>query len=140
MCSPLGFLCDGPCTFDGETHSCRERVQWLVREGASTVAAALDTVSHECGGQCMCSAADFGVQEDVETTAMLVTSPEPPLHGSTTLQSTSEASADQTTSTANTEVHSSEPVQGDGDLEDAPAPPQEGDGELEEPQEGDGEF
>merc|ERR1712228_1145768 len=62
MCSPTEFpelQCDSPCMFDGETHSCRDRVQWLVRERGSTVAAALDTVSQECGGQCICGAADF---------------------------------------------------------------------------------
>merc|ERR1712050_649544 len=71
MCSPTGFPefhCESPCTFDGETYSCRERVQWLVGEGNSTVASALDTVSYECGGQCMCRAADFGVQDDLFTT------------------------------------------------------------------------
>merc|ERR1712060_840101 len=62
MCSPTEFpelQCDSPCMFDSETHSCRDRVQWLVRERGSTVAAALDTVSQECGGQCICGAADF---------------------------------------------------------------------------------
>merc|ERR1712060_429176 len=81
-CSPdefPEFHCESPCMFEGETYSCRERVQWLVRERGSTVAAALDTVSHECGGQCMCSAADLGHQ---------VTSPEPPQSESTTTQST----------------------------------------------------
>merc|ERR1712176_292238 len=52
--SPVASVCDSPCFFDGETHSCRERVQWLVTEGESTVVAALDLVSHECDGQCTC--------------------------------------------------------------------------------------
>merc|ERR1712228_497195 len=101
--------------FEGVTHSCRERVQWLVGEGGSTVVAALETVSQECSEQCMCSPADFGVQEDLSTTAMLVSSPEPPHHGSTTLPS-----AEQTTSTTATERNASEPVQGDGDLSTMP--------------------
>merc|ERR1712151_1470701 len=61
-CSPTEFpelQCDTPCMFDGETHSCRERVQWLVRERGSTIAAALPNVSQECGGQCICDAADL---------------------------------------------------------------------------------
>merc|ERR1719203_1804332 len=98
MCSPTEFPefhCESPCTFDGETYSCRERVQWLVRGGGSLVAAALDTVSYECGGQCMCSAADFGVQDDLLTTAVSVTSPKPTQHEST-LPSDSSASSDQT--------------------------------------------
>jgi len=111
MCSPVDVLCDSRCMFEGVTASCRERVQWLVGEGGSTVVAALDTVSQECSEQCMCGAADFGVQEDLSTTAMLVSSPEPTLQGSTTPQSTSEA-ADETTSTTAAEVNSSEPVQG----------------------------
>merc|ERR1711920_353128 len=73
-----------------------ERVQWLVGAGGSTVFAALETVSQECSEQCTCSAADFGVQEDLSTTARLVTSPEPTHQDSTTPQSTSEA-ADETT-------------------------------------------
>merc|ERR1712003_503601 len=56
------FQCESPCTFDGETYSCKERVQWLVGENGSMVAAALDTVSEECRGQCLCSAADFAGQ------------------------------------------------------------------------------
>jgi len=132
MCSPFDFDCDSPCMFNGMTDSCRDRVQWLVREGGLLVVDALDTVSYECGGQCMCSAADFGVQEDLSTTAMMVTSPEPPHHGSTTLLSTSEASADQTTFTMTTESNSSESAQGDGDLEATPAPQQEDDVELED--------
>merc|ERR1712051_10701 len=84
MCSPLDFHCESLCMINGVTHSCRDRVQWLVREEGSTVADALGTVSHECGGQCMCSGADFGVEEDLSTTAMLVTSPEPSHLGSTT--------------------------------------------------------
>merc|ERR1712176_583737 len=78
MCSPTDFPewnCESPCMFEGETHSCRERAQWLVRERGSTVAAALDTVSQECGGQCMCSAADLEPQ---------VTSQEPPQNELTT--------------------------------------------------------
>merc|ERR1712050_234480 len=110
---------------NGTTHSCRDRVRWLVREGDLVVADALDTVSRECGGQCMCSAADFGVQENLSTTAMMVTSPEPPHHSSTTLMSTSEAFGDQTSSTRTTESNSSESLQGDGYLEDTPAPQQE---------------
>jgi len=83
----------------------------LVGEGRSTVIAALDTVSQECSEQCMCSAADFGVQEDLSTTAMLVSSsPEPTQQVSTTPPSTSE-DPDEITSTTAAEVNSSEPVQ-----------------------------
>jgi len=110
MCSPGEILCDSPCLYQGETHTCRERVQWLVGEGRSTVIAALDTVSQECSEQCMCSAADFGVQEDLSTTAMLVSSPEPTQQVSTTPPSTSE-DPDEITSTTAAEVNSSEPVQ-----------------------------
>merc|ERR1712113_611331 len=126
------FDCDSPCTFNGTSHSCRDRVQWLVGEGGLVVVDALDTVSYECGGQCMCSAADFGVQEDSSTTAMMVTSSEPSHHGSTTPMSTSEASADQTTPTTTTESNSSESARGDGDLEDTPAPQEEVDVEFED--------
>jgi len=107
MCSPVDLLCDSPCTFEGVTYSCRERVQWLVGEGESAVVDALDTVSRQCSEQCMCRAADFGVQEDLSTTATLLSSPEPTLQGSTSPQSTSEAP-----STTAVEVNSSEPVQG----------------------------
>merc|ERR1719336_3376775 len=78
--SPLDLLCDSPCTFKGETHSCKDRVHWLVNEGASAVAA-LDTVSQDCSGQCSCSAADMRVEEASATVAMIVTSPEPPQQG-----------------------------------------------------------
>merc|ERR1712087_542705 len=76
-CSPTEFpelQCDSPCMFDGETHSCRDRVQWLVRERArvhgrgSTVAAALPIVSQECGGQCVCDAADFEASTEAPST------------------------------------------------------------------------
>merc|ERR1711920_603669 len=60
--------CDTPCMFDGETHSCRERVQWLVRERGSTIAAALPNVSQECGGQCICGAADFEASTEAPST------------------------------------------------------------------------
>merc|ERR1719356_995582 len=103
--------------FNGTTHSCRDRVQWLVGEGGLVVVDALDTVSYECGGQCMCNAADFGIQEDSSTTTMIVASQEPPHHGSTTVVSTSEASADQSTPTTTTKRNSSESAQRDGDLE-----------------------
>merc|ERR1712060_32199 len=71
MCSPTEFpelQCDSPCMFDGETHSCRDRVQWLVRERGSTIAAALDNVSQECGGQCICGAADFEASTEAPST------------------------------------------------------------------------
>merc|ERR1711920_145449 len=60
--------CDSPCMFDGEIHSCRERVQWLVRERGSTIAAALPNVSQECGGQCICGAADFEASTEAPST------------------------------------------------------------------------
>merc|ERR1719192_2186442 len=97
MCSPGDFDCESPCMLTGETHSCRHRVQWSVGEG-STVIDALDIVSHECSGQCACSAADFGVQENVSTTAMLTTSA---------------VDADQTISTTPLQSDISEPEQGD---------------------------
>merc|ERR1719226_385232 len=98
MCSPTDFPewnCESPGMFEGEAHSCRQRAQWLVRERGSTVGAALDTVSQECGGQCMCSAADLGLQ---------VTSSE-----STTQQSTSESSAAPTILTTTAEASTEAP-------------------------------
>merc|ERR1712039_727315 len=84
------FQCESPCTFDGETYSCRERVQWLAGEGGSEVAAALETVGEECSGQCRCTAADFAGQMDLLTSLSSVTSLQPPPQGSTTQQTVSE--------------------------------------------------
>merc|ERR1719330_694920 len=49
--SPVDMVCESPCTFRGATHSCRERVLWLVNAGGSTVVAALETVSQQCSEQ-----------------------------------------------------------------------------------------
>merc|ERR1711920_278141 len=110
-CSPSDFDCESPCMLKGETHSCRHRVQWSVGEG-STVIDALNSVSQECSGQCVCSAADFGVEENVSTT---------------TMPTTSEADADQTISTTSMQGNTSEPEQGDRATTSEPVPPADGD-------------
>merc|ERR1719491_1416273 len=79
----------------------------------------------------MCTAAEFAGQVDLWTTLSLVTSPEPPQQGATTLQAFSEASGDQTILTSSAEVNSSELAQGDEVLENEPEPRQLGNGELE---------
>jgi hypothetical protein len=50
--------CNEACFFKGETHTCRDRVNWLVGQGQHT-GQAIDTVNSECRGQCSCSWADF---------------------------------------------------------------------------------
>merc|ERR1712176_1671180 len=110
-CSPSVFLhCDSPCTVDGETYSCKERVQRSVGEG-STVFAALMTIFHECSGQCYCSDADVAGQVDVLTSFSSVTSPQSPQQGSTTPESALEISGGQTNLTSSAEATSAEAAQ-----------------------------
>merc|ERR1712050_110076 len=93
----------------------------------STVTDALNSVSQECSGQCACSAADFGVEENVSTTTMPTTSEADADEASTTAvrndtsepeqgsePTTSEVDADETISTTSMQGNTSEPEQGDG--------------------------
>merc|ERR1719277_215076 len=58
MLKANSWSCNQACFFKGEQHTCRDRVNWLLRQGQSQ-SQAIATVSSDCQGQCFCSAGDF---------------------------------------------------------------------------------
>eukprot|EP00929_Paragymnodinium_shiwhaense_P070198 TRINITY_DN35537_c0_g2_i2.p1 TRINITY_DN35537_c0_g2~~TRINITY_DN35537_c0_g2_i2.p1 ORF type:complete len:449 (+),score=66.27 TRINITY_DN35537_c0_g2_i2:137-1483(+) len=59
--------CDHPCSFKRQTHTCRERVQWVkdhwdvaTLSDPSGYGKSLEIVNGNCKGQCSCDAYDFG--------------------------------------------------------------------------------
>eukprot|EP00929_Paragymnodinium_shiwhaense_P063902 TRINITY_DN3197_c0_g1_i1.p1 TRINITY_DN3197_c0_g1~~TRINITY_DN3197_c0_g1_i1.p1 ORF type:complete len:383 (-),score=82.36 TRINITY_DN3197_c0_g1_i1:284-1432(-) len=60
--------CDSPCTFKRQTHTCRERTQWIKDhwdvasfQDPSGYGKSLEIVNGDCAGQCSCNPYDFGV-------------------------------------------------------------------------------
>merc|ERR1719313_418198 len=56
---PAPSTCDNACVKDGQSYTCRGRIQYLAQSGQK-LADAISQVNGECNGQCSCSAADFG--------------------------------------------------------------------------------
>eukprot|EP00929_Paragymnodinium_shiwhaense_P063903 TRINITY_DN3197_c0_g2_i1.p1 TRINITY_DN3197_c0_g2~~TRINITY_DN3197_c0_g2_i1.p1 ORF type:complete len:412 (-),score=100.60 TRINITY_DN3197_c0_g2_i1:346-1485(-) len=59
--------CDSPCTFKRQTHTCRERIQWVkdhwdvaTFQDPSGYGKSLEIVNGNCAGQCECNPYDFG--------------------------------------------------------------------------------
>jgi hypothetical protein len=48
--------CDASCNYNGGSHSCRDRINWLVNHGGKSAETATSQVHEECSGQCSCPA------------------------------------------------------------------------------------
>jgi len=58
LCTCRASTCDAQCEVNGDSHTCRARVEWLESQGL-TLSDALQQVNGECGTQCSCSAGEF---------------------------------------------------------------------------------